>query len=165
MALTLLKSQIDALPYNFDEEVGKFIAAKEAHRFEGGHAPSLHSLVESAVKRVQYPIEAKKPDDFVRDYEIIDDTPPPRIKTVDEKRQDALNASRQQENAEIEAISPVFGRRLAELRFQDANITPPDERTPEQIETIAAFTDLQKKIRAIQMAGAVREAAIADMTE
>jgi hypothetical protein len=74
MTLKLKKSQVDALPFDFEQAVRDFIAAKEAHRFTGDAAPSADALVEAAVRRVQYPIEDEKPDDFVADYEIEDDT-------------------------------------------------------------------------------------------
>jgi hypothetical protein len=59
MTLKLKKSQVDALPFDFEQAVRDFIAAKEAHRFTGDAAPSADALVEAAVRRVQYPIEDK----------------------------------------------------------------------------------------------------------
>jgi hypothetical protein len=85
MPLKLYLSQINALPFAFEAAVSDYIAEKMAHRFTVGEpAPSAgHAWVENAVKRV--PGGEGKPDDFVADYEIVDDTPPPP--TLDEQKQ------------------------------------------------------------------------------
>jgi hypothetical protein len=45
-----------------------------AHRFTADAAPAAPGIIEAAVRRVQPPIEDGKPDDFVIDFEIVDDT-------------------------------------------------------------------------------------------
>jgi hypothetical protein len=43
MTLILKKSQLDTLPFDFEQAVREFIAAKEAHRFTGNAAPSAYA--------------------------------------------------------------------------------------------------------------------------
>ncbi len=75
MTVKVLKSQIGNIA--FADQVEQYRQAMLAHRFTvdvpAPAAPSL--LVESCIRRVQYPISAEKPDDFVADYEIVDDLP------------------------------------------------------------------------------------------
>lgn len=55
--------------------VQRQIEALCGHRSTVGVAAPVpeHAIVEQCIRRVQYPIEAGKPDEFVADYEIVDD--------------------------------------------------------------------------------------------
>lgn len=161
MTLKLKKSQIDALPFDFEQAVRDFIAAMEAHRFTGDAAPVADALVEAAVKRIQYPIDAGKPDDFIADYEIEDDTPPAPPPPTPEQRKAALIAgSRQAEQAAIDALMPVGKQRLLEMDYQRAMSVPEQSRSPEQLSCIEQRKTLASQIDDIRYAGAQREAAI-----
>jgi hypothetical protein len=163
MTLKLKKSQVDNLPFNFEQAVLDFIAAKEAHRFTGDAAPSAVALVEAAVRRVQYPIDAGKPDDFVADYEIEDDTPPPP--TLEQRKQAMIAESRRQEQAAIDALMPIGKKRLLEMDVQRAMNVPEKDRSPEQSRFIEQLTDLNTQMDDIRYAAAQREAAIEDISE
>lgn len=73
MTVQIPKSQV---PDDFADRVEAFRQALLRHRTTRGVAvPTAHHLIEQCVRRVQYPIKDKKPDDFVADFEIVDDTP------------------------------------------------------------------------------------------
>jgi hypothetical protein len=163
MTLKLRKSEIENLPFNFEQEVRDFIAAKEAHCFTGNAAPTTYPLVEQAVRRVQYPIDAKKPDDFIADYEIEDDTPPPL--TLAERKQTMLAESRQQEQTEIAALAPSGKLRLLQMDAQRAMQVPEKDRSQEQSSFIEQWIDINKRFADIQYVAAQREAAIEDISE
>jgi hypothetical protein len=194
MTFRILKSHVDALGYDFPAAVAAHIAALEAQRFNGQTAPRHDANVEAAVKRVQYPIEAKKPDDFVADFEIIDDTPPPP--TLEDRKHAAISALRHEEQAEIEAVlGPVETRRLrgihlnmaqrrahkarsdatqravdeakgkgAELTHADAVRIATAAVDPADAALIADAESLQARLDEIALQFAMREAALADMT-
>lgn len=169
MTLHLTKSQVDALPFNFEQAVRDFIAAKEAHRFTGDAAPTADPLVEAAVARVQYPIDAGKPDDFVADYEIEDDTPPPEPEpappTLEQRKQTLVAESRQAEQAAIAALMPEGKRRLLGMDYQMAMAVPEADRSPDQLSAIARCEALAAQDRDIRYAAARREAEIDDIVE
>jgi hypothetical protein len=163
MTLTLKQSQIAALPFDFEQAVRDFIKAKEDHRFSGDAAPTADALVEAAVRRVQYPIVAGKPDDFVADYVIEDDTPPPP--TLAERKLAMIAESRQTEQAAIDALIPVGKWRLLDMDYQRAMAVPEKERSPEQARVIEQRRALDTKIDGIRYAAAQREAEIEDLAE
>jgi hypothetical protein len=162
MTYRILKSRVAALGYDFASEVEKYIAALEAHRFSGNAAPTSYPDVEAAVARKQYPIADQKPDDFVADYEIVNDDPPPP--SLAERKAAAIAALRQEEVAEIDKLFPAETRRLADLLYQQALRVKPEERSAEQQKLIADRDALNKQIEGIQLAYAQREAALANMT-
>jgi hypothetical protein len=169
MTLHLTKSQVDALPFDFEQAVRDFIAAKEAHRFAGDAAPTADALVEAAVGRVQYPVDAGKPDDFVADYEIEDDTPPPEPEppppTLEQRKQALIVESRQAEQAAIAALMPEGKRRLLGMDYQIAVAVPEADRSPDQSSVIARYEVLAAQDRDIRYAAARREAEIDDIAE
>jgi hypothetical protein len=170
MTLHLTKSQIDALPFDFEQAVRDFIAAKEAHRSTCDPAPAAADLiVEAAVKRIQYPVEAERPDDFVADYEIEDDTPPPEPPapppTLEQRKQTLIAESRLQEQNEIGALMPAGKRRLLEIEFQRAVSVMEADRSSDQQATIEQYRALSERMGEIAYAAALREAAIEDIAE
>lgn len=163
MTLKLKKSQVDNLPFNLEQAVADFITAKELHRFTGNAAPTADGLVEQAVKRVQYPIEEKKPDDFVADYEIEDDTPP--SPTLAERKATMISESRQQEQNDIAALMPAGKVRLLQMNAHRAMQVPEKDRSLEQLNFIEQLNGINKRVADIQYAAAQREAAIEDISE
>ncbi len=159
MTFQIRKSHIDALDYDFEAEVRNHIAALEKHRFAGDSAPISTPEIEASIRRVQYPIEDEKPDDFVADYRIIDDTPPPP--TLEERKTSALAELRRQEQIEIDALIAPEKRRLNNILFARALKTDP--KTPADAKIIADRQALDAKIDEIALKYAEREAAIADM--
>jgi hypothetical protein len=115
------------------------------------------------VQRVQHPIDAGKPDDFVADYVIEDDTPPPP--TLAERKQALIALSRQEEQAAIDALIPPGKWRLLDMDFQRAIVVPEDERSPEQVRAIERRRELDARIEEIRYAAAMREAKVEDITE
>lgn len=108
-------SHLKGLPFDFESAVAEYIKAKMAHRFTVGEpAPwAPHPWVEYAVKRV--PGGEGQPDDFVADYEIEDDIPPPP--TLDERKQ-ALAVKAHADAAEAQgALIPPLKARFWHIEF------------------------------------------------
>lgn len=135
MTVRFLKSEIDALPFRFADAVKEYIAAMNDHRRTVGvAAPSHHRWVEAAVSRVRYPVEEEKPDDFVEDYEIIDDTPP----LWERKRNLAALVERSEEEVSNK-IWPVTLRRMEQIELEDLQaLELPTKADRKRIESIKA---------------------------
>jgi hypothetical protein len=88
MTFQIAKSVIDGLPYNYTESVEAFRQAKLAHQFTGDVDPSAPAIIEQAVRRVPVEDEA---DDFVADYEVINDV------TLDSRKQALVSLIRSKE--------------------------------------------------------------------
>jgi hypothetical protein len=157
-------SYIKALPFDFGNAIEAHIKALKAHQTTVGEpAPIAHALVERAVRRVQYPIDAKKPDDFVADYTVVDDTPPPP--TLDQRKTAlAVNAQALCQEA-MDAASPPLKRRLADMEAGRAMMVDPAKRTPAQLAAIAAQQARGVKSEAILFHLATLESQIHDLTE
>ncbi len=157
MTLQVLKSQLAGV--DFAEVVEEHRQALLAHRFTIGEpAPVAHSMISAAVRRVQ---EVGQPDDFVADFEVIDDTPPPP--SLEHRRNDLLVLVR---TAEIAAARAVMGDgklRLLSLDARTAMLKPVDERTAEDIATLKTLNDVTAKRSAIERHGATLEAEIEDL--
>jgi hypothetical protein len=76
MTFQIARSVINTVPYGYADAVEKFRQAKLAHRFTGDVAPSAPAIIEQAVRRV--PVQGQA-DDFVADYQIIEDVPVPTL--------------------------------------------------------------------------------------
>lgn len=159
--MQILKSQIG--DGDFAAAVEQYRQAMLDHRFtQGEPAPTAHPLVEACVKRV--PVEGEA-DDFVADYEIVDDTPPPPPEpTAEERKATAIMKSRQQEQADIAAIMPAGKLRLFQMDVNAAMVVPEANRSGYQIELLQRWAEYQDQVRQVQYEGAKREAAIEDMT-
>lgn len=161
MTLRLLKSQIDALDFNYAEAVETFRQAKLAHRFTVDvPAPTAPAIVEQAVQRI--PSEGA-PDDYVTAYEIIDDTPPPP--SVEELRTALINRARQDEMNEVNAIMSPGRRRLLDIEYQEAMSKLPEQQGPKDVAAISLFAEFQAKAKEIGRASIVRQIEIEDMGE
>jgi len=72
MTFTVYLSQIKD-EIEFDLAVKKHIARLKAHNFQVNKPrPTADGMIEMCIKRV---VAKGKPDDYIADYEIIDDTP------------------------------------------------------------------------------------------
>lgn len=159
--MQILKSQIG--DSDFVAAVEQYRQALLDHRFtEGQPAPTAHALVEACVRRVAVPGE---PDDFVSDFEIVDDTPPPPPEpTLEERKAKLISESRLKEIAVIGALMPAGKLRLFQMDVQIAAMVPEANRSPQQIELLQHWAEYQDQVHQIQYESAKREAAIEDMT-
>lgn len=130
--LEILLSQVKALPLDFEAAVAAHIKALEEHRFtEGEPAPAVpHLLVEAAIARKQYPIEAGRPDDFVPAYRIIDDTPPPP--TLEERKAALVHEALVMMHKALNDITPPLKAGLWSYQLADISKTDERQRTAEQ---------------------------------
>ncbi|MGM4967420.1 hypothetical protein AB7714_28260 [Tardiphaga sp. 1201_B9_N1_1] len=169
MTFQIAKSAIDRLPYVFEDEVKAFIAAKEAHRTGSGAAPTSYPDVEAAVRLVRYPItegESERPDDFVADFEIVDDTPPPPTSpTPAEKRVQLLNSVRTaQAEAAAKVISPARARLLS-LDMSRVYAKQEENRTPADDAAMAQHAAIQSRLNALNYHTATLEVQIEDLAD
>jgi len=160
--LELTKSQIDALPFEFGGAVDKFIHDLEEHRKTTGEAAPIapHPLVEAAVARVQYPVKAGKPDDFVRNFTILDDT-----LSLDDRKVMLANSLTQKANAAAKVVMPPLKQRLWEFEYLDASAIDPKKRNAGQKAVIAAHDVRIAKVQAIHRHLAKLHSEIHDLTD
>lgn len=91
MTVRIPLSTVNSLGFDFAEAVESFRQAKLEHRFTVNEpAPAAHPVVEACVVRMI--VGPDKPDDYVSDYEVYDDTPPP---PPDPETQQALDVLRE----------------------------------------------------------------------
>jgi hypothetical protein len=161
-------STIKALPFDFETEVKNFIQAKKDHQnTKDVMAPAHHPLVEMAVRRVSNGVNER--DDFVADYTIVDDTPPPP--TLDEKK--AMLADEVMRNANVLAsqIIPPLKRKLFDFQISDAYAAisrakaSGQEPSDADKATIAEHETRTAKIDAVYRHVAALESQIHDLTE
>ena len=156
MTLKVYKSHTAGVsPDGFAVAVEAHRQALLAHRFTGDAAPTAHHLVEAAVVRV--PCEGG-PDDFVADFEVIDDTPAPP--TPAQVRNDLLSRVR---SAEFEAATAVIGSgalRLLSLDAREAAMKPAEDRTAADTAALDRLQDVTARRTAVDRHAATIEAAI-----
>lgn len=132
----------------------------------GKPRPVAHPLVEAAIKRVTYPKADKRPDDYVADYTIVDDTPPPPPPVSLEDRKRMLVAAVHANEAKAkEAIMPQRKLRLLNIKYSQAMATPEQLRTADDEASISGLHDLIKKFQAIELLAAEAESDIEDLTD
>lgn len=190
----ILKSHADAIG-NFSAMVAEYIKALEEHRsLTGVAAPKPpHPLVERAVQRVQYPIEAThqpmrlrsvetdkgtftveepdgepvrfqssaKPDDFIANYEIINDAPLPI--TLEQRKQALEGELLNQSKLAREAVVPPRRRLLADLKAQEAKSA--ETPSPEQTAFVVEYDAMQQRLVTVQRHFAEQLNEIEDLTE
>lgn len=116
MTFKILKSQA---PSDLAEQVEGYISALNAHRRTVGvPAPSAPDVVAACVTRKQYPIKVRKPDDFIADFEIVNDDPPPL--TLEQKKQKLTEELMQVEREASDAILPMRRRRMQQIKMAAA---------------------------------------------
>ena len=151
----ILKSVVDALPYDYADEVEKFRQSLLAHRFTGDAAPTAPSIIEQAITRIQ---QDGEPDDFVTSFEVIDDTPPGP--TPAELRQRLIaNLRILEQEAAAKIIGPGRSRILG-IEVQAVHSKPEDERTDDERAKLAEFASVQGRMGVIQLHAAKAEADI-----
>ena len=164
MTLKINLSAMKALPYDFEKEVASLIQAKKDHqKTEGIPAPYGPALVESAVRRVPGSIDPPKADDFVADYEVVDDTPPPP--TLDERKGALAMTSQAVAQSIIDKIDPPLKRRLTQMDYANAMAVPEAKRTSPQIAAIAARETRKARVDATMYHLATLESQIHDLTD
>jgi hypothetical protein len=165
MPLQIMLSQVKSLPFDFAEAVQEYIAAKKHHQTtEGQPAPGApHQMVEAAVKRVPGSIDPPRADEFVADYEIVDDTPP--APSLDQRKSALAMDVQQQAQVAIDKIRPPLKARLLAMDFSRAMAIEEAKRTPADKATIASYLDGNARIDAITYHLAKIEAQIHDLTE
>lgn len=111
MTIKLLKSLVDRIP-DFEGQVEAYRQALLAHRMTVDEPrPLAGHVIESCVRRV---VVSDQPDDFVLDYEIEDDTPPPPVPPTLEQRKAVLfDAVTQMEQSALNGVALPIGKRRA----------------------------------------------------
>jgi hypothetical protein len=155
-------SQLKTLAFDFEDAVQAFIQAKRDHlTTEGVPAPTAHPAVEAAVRRIPGTVDV--PDDFVADYQIVDDTPAPP--TLAERKAALAAGVSMQASAAANEIMPPLKSRLVTLQVIDANAVPEDERTEAQKTTMAEHNLRSKRMQAVNRHHAELESQIDDLTD
>lgn len=138
-------------------------ASPELPAIEGEARPIHDQLVEACIVRVQREGQA---DDFVADYEIIDDTPPPPPPPTLQQRKDRLiNEILLKETKLLNAAWPVGKRRLDNFKAQEVLKKKPEAHTPDEKLFLADLTAKQDKVNDISYRTSVLTSAIEDLTE
>lgn len=158
MTHRVLKSQV---PDDFADRVAAHAVAMRAHQMSAGDpAPAAPQDVEWAVRRVAVD---GQPDDFVPDFEVIDDTPPPP--TPAEIRHKLVADLRKAEQDAINAIMTPGKLRLLSLEANKARGIPDDQRSPEQVAVISKHRAILDAIEAIGLNAATQEAELDDLPD
>lgn len=161
--LQILRSQVNNIS-DFDGQVKKAISALHAHSFTVGvPRPHIHPLIEACLRRVAKP---GKPDEYVPDYEIINDPPAgpePGTMSLEEKKNHLVGQVRMAEQAiRDKLISPRKIRLLQIEKKRVLDSMSQDEKDRMFLrlldEVAVVFDELSQK-------AARAEADIDDLTE
>lgn len=160
MTFKVLKSRI---PDDFAQQVEKFRIEKLRHRRTvNTPAPVAHPFVEAAVRRVV--VGKGHPDDFVVDFEVIDDSPPPP--TLREKKNRLLQQLAVEEQIRLDQIElPPGKRRKADLELNRVLQLPEDQRTGEDNALIDEANLRRQRILDLQLVVADLMARVEDLDE
>lgn len=145
----------------FEQAITTHILALRAFAHEiGKPRPVSHPAVEACIKREQ---EEGKPDTYVPNYNIIDDSPPPP--TLEEKKGVAHRAIQAAEQAAKNNILPNAKVRLANIKYSIAYGKPEDQRSAEEKEDIASLLLVHKAWQQIDLQSAQAESDLDDLDE
>jgi hypothetical protein len=150
---------INGLPYRYADEVEAFRQAKLAHRFTGDIAPSAPAEIEHAVRRVHTEGQA---DDFITDYEIVEDIPVP---TLAERKQALVGAIRNAEAAALAEIISPARERLMGLDLNAVYARPETARSDADRALLAKATAIASRKDTIHRHGIHLEIAVEELTE
>jgi hypothetical protein len=166
MTFQINKSEADALPFDFAEAVEAHRLALIEHRQTGNATPTADPRVEAAVRRIIVPLEEGRPDDFVADFEIIDDTPPPpEPPTPADRRAQLLNKVQvAQAEAAAKVISPARARLLS-MDVSRVYTKPADGRTPADDAIFAQHAAIQARLNALTYHTATLEVEIEELAD
>ncbi|MGM4999244.1 hypothetical protein AB8A05_10960 [Tardiphaga sp. 538_B7_N1_4] len=163
MTFQINKSEVDALPFDFAEAVEAHRLALIEHRQTGNATPTHDPRVEAAVRRVIVPLEEGRPDDFVADFEIVDDTPPPP--TSSEQRAKLLrNIQVEHAAAAARVISPARARLLS-MDVSRVYAKPAESRTPADDAIFAQHAAIQARLNALTYHTATLEVEIEELAD
>lgn len=155
----------------FKKTVDRYIAELTAHNYSKGKPRPVapHPLVEQAINRVVRP---RQPDQFVPDYEILDDTPEPEfianiqepVLTFEDKKNILLG---QLTAAEIKARHRILTPGRARLFSAEYNIlkSKGDKLSDQEKEQLAEKQVILDKCHELELAAAHVHIAIDDLTE
>jgi len=166
MATKVLKSTIDNIGFDFPAALEEHRQALLKHRYTVNEpAPTAHPWVEQCINRVKYPPEDGKPDDFIADYEVVDDTPPPPpAPSFEEQKQRLIGAVAAAEGAYLLKIDPMGKRRLTSMKYADAKSIVEDKRSPADNALIEEYEERAKRVKAINWMAAEMMAEVEDLT-
>jgi hypothetical protein len=159
MTFQIARSVINGLPYSYADAVEQFRQAKLAHRFTGDVAPSAPAIIEQAVRRVPVPDQA---DDFVADYQIIEDVPVP---TLADKKAALAGTIRTMEAAALAKIISPGRERLMGLDLNAVYARPEAARSDADRVLLAKAADIAARKQVIQRHGAELEVAVEELTD
>ena len=161
--MQVYKSQLQDVEA-FKKAVAKHIADMTAHtKTKGVPAPQApHSLIENSVKRVAV---KGRPDSFVPDYEIIDDSPPETKLSLEDRKMLLVGRLRTAELAALNKLIPERKRRLFSFQVNAARLKPEDQRTEDDKALLAKQDEIEAMYKQFQYKSAEAEAAIEDLTE
>jgi hypothetical protein len=159
MTFQIAKSIINGLPYAYADAVETFRQAKLAHRYTGDVAPSAPAIIEHAVRRVQTEGQA---DDFVADYEIVDDIP---ALTLAERKAALVGTIRTSEAAALATIISPARERLMGLDLNAVYAKPEVQRTDADRALLTKATDIAARKEAVHRHGAHLEIAVEELTD
>lgn len=163
MTFQINKSEVDALPFDFAEAVEAHRLALIEHRQTGNATPTADPRVEAAVRRIIVPLEEVRPDDFVADFEIVDDTPP--APTPAERRAQLLNSVQvAQAEAAAKVISPARARLLS-MDVSRVYAKPAESRTPADDAIFAQHAAIQARLNALTYHTATLEVDIEELAD
>jgi len=165
MTYQIFKSVVDGFLLGYRVDYAAAVEAHRqallAHRFTGDAAPTAPALIENAVRRVHRDGEA---DDFVSDFEIVDDTPPEPVVTDADRKAALVAKVRMAEREACDAVIPPGKLRLLNLEAGLVFSKPDDQRSAAENATLASYRAVQDRIAAINLHGARLEAELDDLT-
>jgi hypothetical protein len=147
-------------PEAFKAKVDAFVQAKMDHRTKSGDpAPTAPAMIENLVKRVP----PKGMDEFVADYVIVDDSPPP--KSLAERKGELLALLAREEQAALEAILSPAKRRLLGMEVQRVSMLKTEDRTKTDKAVLEESVRVAKLSQEVQLHSARMMAEVDDLTE
>lgn len=167
--LTALKG----LPFDFEQAVKDFVQAKKDHLLtEGVPAPAApHHMVEAAVRRIPGSVTfvkgvpvpgSQQMDDFVADYQIVDDTPP--APTLEERKSVVAAKINSEATGLRNQINPPLKVKLLSIQYHEAlDAELAGKATTSDHEVLQAWEDRQQKLKAIDRHVAKLESQLHDL--
>lgn len=151
---------------SFDQGVQLHIRAlSDFTKVKGKPRPVAHPLIEKAIKRVQYPVKAGKPDSFIADYVFKDDTPKIEPLSLDDKKNRLTAQLRNTEVAEKNKLMPQRKLRLFLMQVGEAARKKVEDQSDADKALVAQHLEIQDKWNAIDRLSAETESAIEDLTD
>lgn len=173
MTFKIPLSAIQALGFDFHQEVGAYLAARIAHSQTLGVAAPLarHELIEAAVRRI-LPEGMATTESFVADYEVVDDAAAAVVPSPLEKKQplDQRKMALVQNAAEMAALAYEQNVPRLKARFLSADMgrivaVPEEQRTPDDSAKLTDYKSRMRRMSDINLHHGKLEAEIADLTE